>query len=94
MRLYYLWDNGLLYNPFEIPDDAILYHAFSGSAIRKDGKPVKMGNTIKTFMNPFTCKINSKIEYRDDKPYKRWVLDENNEWVEAELAPIPIHDKK
>ena len=53
-----------------------------------------MGNCIKMMTNPFSCKINMKIEYRDDKPYKRWEIDENNEWVEAELAPIPNHDKK
>ncbi len=88
-RLQYLWDNDGMYNPFEMPDDVILFHPWSGQAIHKDGTPAKMGNTIKMMMNPFSCRINMKIEYKNDKPYKRWELDENNEWIEAKLEPEP-----
>lgn len=85
LALYYAWDNGMLHNPFDLPDNIILHNPFTGKAINKDGTPAKMGNSTKIITNPFNMKIISKIEYKDDKPYKKWSVNSNNEWVEGKF---------
>lgn len=81
-RILYLWDNKKLFNPFKIPPDAILLNPFTGEGGRYDGEPHDFENTTHYGMNPFNCKLFSKIEYKDGKAHKFWKVNSNNEWEE------------
>lgn len=83
LATYYLWDNGFLYNPFNLPPDAILTNPFTGESVyAKDGSVVFRGNETIILRNPFNSKLLSKVQYKDDKVFKVWKVNENNEWEE------------
>lgn len=89
LRIYYSWDNGKFYNPFNIPDGAILYNLFTGEGLRhnKNGPPTPATdiNGEKIQMNPWSGKICGKFLYENGKPIKRWIVNDDNEWEEKEL---------
>jgi hypothetical protein len=88
-RLQYLWYTNKLYNPFKIPVGAKLGNPFTGEILEvinaetKETKPVifEDGEEFAS-MNPFNMNLSTKFVYKDNKPVKRFTVDENNEWVE------------
>lgn len=84
-RLNFLYHSGNYYNPFKLPKDIILVNPFTGIAMKSDGTPADLGNTIHYMHNVFNHKLFTKIEYKDGYPIKTWVVNEQNEWEEREL---------
>jgi len=87
LKIYFQWDNGMMINPFDIPDGTILFSPFSGEAMRhnKDGKPTPADiNGDKIMRNPFNGNITGKFLYENGKPIKKWVV-KDGEWVEVEI---------
>jgi len=90
LRLHYMWDNGKLRDPFNLPDEMVLYNPFTGEAFRHNRKtgtkeiPTDLNGEV-MMHNPFNTRISGKILYENGIPIKRWIVNEDNEWEEKEL---------
>lgn len=88
LKIYYQWDNGMFYNPFNIPDGAILYNPFKGEPLKhnKDGKPTPADiSGEKVMRNPFTGNITGKFLFDKGKAIKRWIVNDKNEYELKDL---------
>lgn len=89
LKIYYQWDNGYFYNPFEIPDGTVLYNPFRGEPLRHNegGKPTPATdiNGEKIMRNPFNGNICAKFLFENGIALKRWIVNDNNEWEETDI---------
>ena len=85
LKIYYLWDNGFFYNPFDLPNGLILYSP-SGKALQynKGGEPTPATDVNGEIIshNPFNGNVCLKFLYDDGKLIRRWIVNDNNEWEE------------
>ena len=83
-----LYKEGKTYNPFDIPAGVKLINPFTYEVLEavdgntKETKKVPMDDGITVFRNPFTSKIDKKVEFKDGKLLKEWEVDDMNEWKE------------